>query len=463
MTTTVKSPSGDALLVTPPVREQLRLIRGIFRDPQPVLDEVAARYGSMCMLGAGPLRLAIVGEPAALRQVFAMPNESFRWGHKFNVLKFVVGDESLIVSDGELHKQRRGAVQAAFSRRRLNRWIPMIVERTDGAIDRLAADLDGSTRTVDLYPVGRALVMEIAVRAFFGDRMAARVDEISRLYERPQRYLEGSLLQQLPHRLPYTKRARVRADHAALEAIVAEEIAQRRAQPSGDPFDLLEALATDGSLSDSEITDQVLTLIGAGYDTTSATLAWMLWCATSAPGCWTRLRAEADAVLAGPDSKPPDSTPTDESGLARLEHAHRVMRETTRLHPAGVFAPREAATDLQLGAARIPKGTLVLWSAYLAGRDATVWDEPLRFDPDRFVTMSDEQRAVADQAWVPFGRGARNCIGFALAQMELTLIIARLAQRLDVEPTASARPRPVGMVVNRPTGGAPMQVRVRGR
>jgi cytochrome P450 len=240
----------------------------------------------------------------------------------------------------------------------------------------------------------------------------------------------------------------VRADRRALDAIIDGEIGKRRANPSGDPLDVLEALVADGTLDDSEIRDQVVTLIGAGYDTTSASLAWMLWCAALAPGLWDRLRAEADAVLVGAP---------DESTLARLDLANRTMRETLRLHPAGVISPRQAATDVEVGGYRIPKGTLVMWSAYLAGRDEKAWTDPLRFDPDRFVTMSEEQRALSDTAWVPFGRGARNCIGFALAQMELTLIIARLAQRLDVEATGT-KPRPVGMVVNRPTGGAPMRV-----
>ena len=86
---------------------------------------------------------------------------------------------------------------------------------------------------------------------------------------------------------------------------------------------------------------------------------------------------------------------------------------------------------------------------------------PLRFDPDRFLAPSDDQKNLADIAWVPFGRGARNCIGFALAQMELTLIVARIAQRLDITSTASEIPPPVGMVVNRPAGGAPMHVSAR--
>ena len=81
----------------------------------------------------------------------------------------------------------------------------------------------------------------------------------------------------------------------------------------------------------------------------------------------------------------------------------------------------------------------MLASAHLAGRDPAAWVDPLTFDPDRFVDPPPERRALADAAWVPFSRGARNCIGFALAQMELTLIIARLAQRLDVVATRRDR------------------------
>lgn len=85
----------------------------------------------------------------------------------------------------------------------------------------------------------------------------------------------------------------------------------------------------------------------------------------------------------------------------------------------------------------------------------------MQFDPDRFLRLGDDQKIMANEAWVPFGRGARNCIGFVLARMELTLMLARIAQRLDVEPITTTLPEPVGMVVNRPSGGVPMRVRVR--
>lgn len=444
-------------LPAPPRRYQPGLIRRILADPTPVLDEVAERYGSMCGFGAGPLRMAVVGDPAALRELFAMPTDHFRWGHKFNVLGFVVGKESMIVSDGDDHARRRASVQTAFSRRRLNGWIPTIVERTDRSIDQLTESLDGDEREVDLYPFGRALVLEIVVRSMFGERLAARAAEIGELFERPQAYLESPALRQFPHPFPATARSRVRADRRALDAIIDSEIARLRVQRSTDPLDVLATLVADGTLSDGEIRDQVVTLIGAGYDTTSASLSWMFWCISHEPGLWQRLRNEADEVF-GPLGHAPVA---DAHTLARLDLANRVMRETTRLHPAGVLSPREAARDVTVGGYRIPKGTLILWSAHLAGRDPRAWAEPLRFDPDRFLAPSDEQKALADISWVPFGRGARNCIGFALAQMELTLIIARIAQRLDITSTASEIPRPVGMVVNRPAGGAPMRVSAR--
>lgn len=441
----------------PPLRQQPGHLRRLFSTPQVVLDDLRAELGPIYGFGGGPVRVAVVGDPEALRELFAMPTERFRWGHKFNALGVVVGPSSMIVSDGAEHARRRRSVQSAFSRRRLNSWIPTIVERTDAAVDRLAADLGGSTEVVDLYQVGRSLLLEIVVRALFGEGLAARAPEIGALFQGPQDYLEAPAVKQIPHPFPGTARARVRADRKAIDAIIDAEIAHLRAHPSGDPRDVLSVLVQDGTIDDAEIRDQVATLMGAGYDTTASSLAWMLWCVSLTPGLWGRLRAEADDVF-GPVGASPAP---DETTLARLDVAERTMRETTRLHPAGVLSPREAAEDVVVGGYRIPRGTLILWSAHLAGRDERAWEDPLRFDPDRFLHLGDEQRALADIAWVPFGRGARNCIGFALVQMELTLVIARLAQRLDIEAVTTTKPPAVGMVVNRPSGGAPMRVAAR--
>jgi cytochrome P450 len=437
-------------LPRPPAIAQLGYMRRLLRDPIPVLDELSGRYGPVFELGAGPMRMAVVGDPNALRDVFMAPTDAYRWGHKFNVLGFVVGAGSMIVSDGADHKRRRGSVQRAFSRRRLNGWIPMMLERSDRAFDDLAAR--AGTAPIDVYPFGRRLVLDIVVHALFGARLSDRVDEIGMLFERPQAYLESPAIQQFPHPLPHTKRARVRDDRRALDAIIDGAIADIRRAPSAEPEDVLEALVQDATLTDAEIRDQVVTLIGAGFDSTSSSFAWMLWCAGLHPEVWEAVRAEADRVLTG--------TP-DNTMLTSLEYTNRVMRETLRLHPAGVISPRETTRDIEVGGHTIRKGTLILWSPYLTGRDPDAWTDPLRFDPDRWLTETDEQKQLADHAWAPFGGGARNCIGFALAQMELTIMLARCAQRFEITPAGTVEPKPVGMVVNRPMGGAPMKVLVR--
>ena len=451
-----------ATLPHPPLREQPRLLRQFFNGPQPVLDELSARYGPVVGLGGGPARMAIVGGPAELRELFGTSTDSFRWGHKFNVLGFVVGDGSMIVSDGPDHKRRRSSVQKAFSRRRLDAWVPVIVSQTDAAMATLRDEI-GSDRSVrkDLYLIGRRLILGIVVRALFGDRLAKRADQIGDLFQRPQDYLEAPAIRQLPHPFPGTNRARVRADRRALDAIIDDEISLLRREGPADPEaatgGVLAALVADATLTDAEIRDQVVTLMGAGYDTTSASLAWMLWRCALPPDTWQALRSEADAVLGPVDS----ASAIEASVLPSLDVASRVMRETLRLHPAGVISPREAAVDVEVGGHTIRKGTLILWSAHLAGRDPSAWPDPESFDPDRFVDPDPDQKALADIAWVPFGRGARNCIGFALAQMELTLIIARMAQHVDLTTPATQVPGPVGMVVNRPDGGVPLDVSIR--
>ena len=438
-------------------RANAHYLRRLLSDPAPALDALRAQFGPICGLGYPGVRLVIIGDPALMHEIFAMKADAFRWNHKFNVVgvRFVVGKQSMIVSDGADHQRRRGAVQRAFTRPRLNGWIPMILQRTDTVIDQLLAAPRNIERPVDLYPVGRDLILGITIHAFFGERLARRTAEFSGLFQRAQAFIEAPGIKQLPHPFPHTARSLVRADRRVIDRIIDEEAADRRAHPTGDPHDILEVIANDTTLSDAEIRDQVDTLIGAGYDTTASALAWLLWRTALEPDVWSRLRAEADLVLGPLDST---ASQPDETSFARLEYAERVVRESLRLHPSGLIGARAAANDLKIGNHRIRKGTLIVWSPHLAGRDHTVWPDPLRFDPDRYLDLTSGQKAATDRAWVPFGRGPHMCIGYVLAQMELALIIARLAQRLDLQPTSSTVPRPVGMVVNRPDGGAPFSV-----
>jgi len=175
------------------------------------------------------------GGPEMIQQLFATPMESFRWAHKYNAvgLRFIIGHTSMIVSDGDDHDRRRGPAQPAFARRRLNVWVPMILDRADAAIDRLVVDLPADPdTTVDMYPFGRRLILGITLRASFGERIAELVDELGQLYVRPQRFIEAPAVKQLPHPVPFTFRAHVRGDRRAIDRLIDAEIAQRRPSPN---------------------------------------------------------------------------------------------------------------------------------------------------------------------------------------------------------------------------------------
>lgn len=422
---------------------QIKLILSLLGNPTGALEQLAIGQNSPALLGWGPMRLAVVGRADQVAILHSMPNDAFRWGHKFNVLGFVVGPESLIVSDGVVHRKRRRAVTPAFAKRRLDAWQPLVLEEADLCATRALRSTIGGKG--DLAPALRRLSLGVVVRAQFGESMAHRLDEISDLFEGPQAYLELPGWKQLPHRIPGTTRARVRRDRQKLAELIQIEIDSCRADGGQEGFVLGDLVAT-GELTDSEIVDQSITLIGAGYDTTAAGLSWAVWAATCA-GLWDALAAEAQRAF---------HDATDSDLLSRLPLADAVMRETMRLYPPGVVAPREARLDLKLGDQTIKKGTLILWSPWLAGRDPAIWEDPTLFDPARFVGGSFDR-----VGWVPFGGGARKCIGFALAQMEMTLALSRLAMRLRLTPTCDEPPAPRGVVVNRPTGGVVMEVAAR--
>ena len=148
-------------------------MRRLFNDPAPALDALRAEYGPICGLGYPGVRLAIIGDPASMHEMFSMKADAFRWNHKFNVVgvRFVVGKQSMIVSDGADHQRRRGAGAAGVHSASPQRLDPddrasASTPRSNGCSPPTLTPTD----PVDLYPIGRDLILGITVHAFFGER-----------------------------------------------------------------------------------------------------------------------------------------------------------------------------------------------------------------------------------------------------------------------------------------------------
>ncbi|MEJ2710156.1 MAG: cytochrome P450 [Anaerolineales bacterium] len=233
-----------------------------------------------------------------------------------------------------------------------------------------------------------------------------------------------------------------------LNAYLYQIIAERRAaKVSGS--DLLGELIEAG-LDDDLIRDQLITILIAGHDTSTALLAWSLYLLGAHPEDLARAQDEVDLHLG-------KETPTLEA-VNRLEFLERVNKEALRLYPPIHIGNRMAAQDLAFKDYHIPAGTRVVYSIYLTHRHPDYWDEPERFDPDRF--LSERVQTLPHYAYVPFGGGPRNCIGMAFAQVEAKVILARLLQNYKFKLTSDVVHPHMGATLE-PRPGVKMTVQPR--
>jgi cytochrome P450 len=192
-------------------------------------------------------------------------------------------------------------------------------------------------------------------------------------------------------------------------------------------------------------------LIGAGHETTATGLTWAWYLLATNPAAAARLRAEVDAALGG---RPPTY-----ADLPRLPYALQVFKEALRLYPPAYVLSRVALRDVEVGGHPVKKGMTVMMAPYAMHRRADLYPTPTRFDPDRF-TPENEAR-LPRHAYMPFGAGPRICIGNHFALMEGQLILAALAQRVNLELVPGQRVVPEPKVTPRPRDDIRMTVRRR--
>lgn len=409
----------------------LRAARDILNEPMLTVGALADEYGRTFAIQAGPAAIVIVGDRELIKVVLTGPQDRYRWGPMFKMaLGVFVGPTSMLVSDGEDHARRRSLVQPAFALRRLHAWRQLVLDEFDRMIDALPLG-----EPIDLAPIIQTSVRRIVVRVLFGEDLDA--DDVGDRLAPAAAYINRPFAKQPPHPFPWGDRERARRSRAAFDEVLDAEIARRQHEPVRERDDVLDVLLATEGLTRQELADQVVSLIGAGYDTTTGTASWLIHRSAADAQVWARLRAEADSV--GIDEQRP--------------WADAVVHESLRIHPAGAHAPRLVATSFDLGPYRIRRGSIIAWSPLLAGRDPESWPDPMRFDPSRHLDAD-----APEYAWVPFGAGSRSCLGFGLARMNLTLLASRLAQRVDLRLETTEIPRPIGTVTAHPEGGVPVTV-----
>jgi cytochrome P450 len=422
-------------------------------DPLAFGLNIARQFGDIAHYQVGPLHVYQLNHPDFARQILAEEPDKF---YKPRLIKQAFGPfagQGLLTSDGAVWKQQRKLIQPAFHHAQLVAYGASMVRHALRAIESLD---DGAV--VEIQDEMARLTLAIVVETLFGADVTREAREVGKLMiavldaanDRLNRVLR------LPSWVPTRRHRHEKRALARLGQLLDSFIASHRAS-SEKPADLLSMLlaATDEHsgirMSDRQLHEEMMTLFLAGHETTAMALTWTWYLLSQHPEVEEKLVAEVSRVLRGRAPAVAD--------LAQLPYTEMVVRETLRLYPPAAGVAREPIEDVRIGTYDVPRGSLVTVNTYALHRDPRFFDDPDRFDPERFSAGWEER--IPRYAFLPFGGGPRVCIGNGFAMMETRLIVATVVQHchLSLEPGQDIVP--MQLVTVRPKHGIKMRLRHR--
>ena len=386
----------------------------------------------------------ILNTPDAIRHVLVDNYENYtRTPAGFRVLRPMLG-EGLLIAEGRAWKHQRRTLAPAFTPRAVTTLIPHMVAATDETIAKLKA---ASHAPVDLREAMQRMTLEIAGRTMFSfgmDRHGAALRDFVMEYgenlARPH-FLDLVLPLGWPTPQDFS-RARFRKRWTAFVGML---MAERRAAgknegaPPRDLFDLMGAARdpeTGAAFTDEQLGDEVATMILAGHETTATALFWSLYLLALDPATQEELAAEVQgAAVDGATAI-----------IERLKFTRAVVDETMRLYPPAFLIARAAAGPDTIAGLPVKKHDVVLIAPWLLHRHEKLWRDPNAFIPQRFMTGTPPDRF----AYLPFGVGARVCIGAHFALVEAVLALAKIIGAFRVTLVDKAPVMPVGVVTTQP-------------
>jgi len=403
---------------TPAALNMLRFMRA----PIETLLGWQARYGNVFSVRYAGFGTGVyVAEPDAIRTLFTGDQSDLLAGEANSFMTPVVGPSSVLVLDGREHMRQRKLLLPPFQGSRVASFRETIREVAEAEVAGWTAG-----RRLVIRERMRALTFEVICRAVFGVTERARVERLrvalgAVLDSSPVFMLSSALRADLG---PLSPGGRFARRLAAADAAIAEEIElRRRAEDLGERTDvlslLLQARDEDGaSMSDSELRDELFTMLGAGHETTATGLAFAFELLLRNPAVLERLREEIE-------------TGADDAYL------DAVVKETLRLRPIIDGAERTLTKPRWVAGWELPAGAKVYPGILLVHMREDLYPEPERFRPERFA-----EEGAESYAWLPFGGGIRRCIGAALAQAEMAEVLRAAIPAVELR-TLRPEPDPV--------------------
>jgi cytochrome P450 len=386
----------------------------------------------------------ILNAPDAIRHVLVDNYENYtRTPTAMRVLRPVLG-EGLLIAEGRAWKHQRRTLAPAFTPRAVSTLIPHMIAAIDETVAKLQAETGAP---FDLYRIMQRMTLEIAGRTMFSFEMGHHGATLRNfVMEYGTRLAEPRILDLLlPLSWPSPQdfaRARFRKRWTAF---VATLMAERRAQgktcgaPPRDLFDLMGDARdpeTGAAFTDEQLGDEVATMILAGHETTATTLFWALYLLALDPATQDEVAREVKALGASGGALEPE----------RLKFTRAVIDETLRLYPPAFLIARAAGGPDTIAGMPVKTNDVILIAPWLLHRHEKLWRDPNAFIPTRFMTGAAPDRF----AYLPFGVGARICIGAHFALVEATLALARLIGAFRVDLSDETPIMPTAVVTTQP-------------
>jgi cytochrome P450 len=436
--------------MTPLVRPPGPRNRGIIgnfplgsRDPLGLYRQWARQYGDIFYYRVFFRHIYFLNNPDFIEHVLVTNYQSFIKGEALQFNRRIFGN-GLLTNEGDSWLQQRHLIQPAFHRDRIESYGDTMVAYTERM---MATWHDGEVRDIHLDMM--RLALEIVAKALFNveitaerDRIAGELNTFMELGSRGR-----MLLPPILRLLPTADNLRYRRAARQLDDIVYGLIHQRRSNgETADDllYELLQAQDKGGgAMSDEQLRDEVMTLLLAGHETTAVSLSWTWYLLAQYPEVEKKLWSELRRTLNGRSPRVQD--------LSRLPYTERVVKEAMRLYPPAWAIVRNSLKDCEIGGYLVPTGATVMMSQWVMHRDPRYYDQPERFNPDRW--LDGRAKGAPKFAYFPFGGGPRTCIGASFASMEAVLVLAAIAQRYQIRVARDCPVEPLPTITLRPRHG----------
>jgi len=366
--------------------------------------------------------------------------------------------EGLLSAEPAMWRRHRKVMAPAFDPRSVASYAPAMAAASQAFTERWASLNDPD---IDMAEEMKALTLSIICETMFSSDAAELVSLAGTALGFTRDALNFGLLDILPVIGPLrlkAKQAALHEDFSAMDGAIYRMIEAREKNLAAAPNDLLTRLVAakdpeDGAgLSAQEVRDEIITIFEAGHETTAVAMTFTWYLLSQHPDAEARLHAELDTVLGG-------RTPTADD-VPSLPYTRQVIEESMRLYPpAPAVTGRRALNNDEICGVKVSAGQRIMISTWVLHRHRALWDEPERFDPDRFSAERSEGRPRF--AYMPFGAGPRICIGMGLAMTEATLILATLAQRFQPRLKTPQDVKLSARITLAPEGGLKMRVESR--